>query len=124
MAEHDGHALNPSTAKCVTCALELNPDSLAVLVLAAPGAGIAVQAARLAGVSHVLSIEDAANAAPLAAVQAPQVAAVAAGFSHVLGPSTTFGKDLMPRVAALLDVGQLSDIMHVQPLYLRQELII
>ncbi len=65
----------------------------------------------------MLKIENAANAEPLAAVLAPQVAAVAANYTHVFGPSTTFGKDLMPRVAALLGVGQLSDIMAVESAY-------
>jgi electron transfer flavoprotein alpha subunit len=62
----------------------------------------------------VLTLDRAENAAPLAAVLAPQVAALAAGYTHVLGPSTTFGKDLMPRIAALLGVGQVSDLMSVE----------
>ena len=72
------------------------------------------QAAALAGVKRVLKVDNAANAEPLAAVLAPQVAALAANYTHVFGPSTTFGKDLMPRVAALLGVGQFSDIMAVE----------
>ncbi len=62
----------------------------------------------------MLAVENAANAHLLAAVLAPQIAALAGSFSHVLGPSTTFGKDLMPRVAALLDSAQISDIMAVE----------
>jgi electron transfer flavoprotein alpha subunit len=62
----------------------------------------------------VLIAEAAHNLHPLAAVLAPQIAAVAADYDYVFGPSTTFGKDLMPRVAALLNVGQVSDIMSVQ----------
>ncbi len=50
----------------------------------------------------------------MAAILAPQIAALARGFTHVFGPSTTFGKDLMPRVAALLDTAQVSDIMAVE----------
>jgi electron transfer flavoprotein alpha subunit len=65
----------------------------------------------------VLTVNNAANAEPLAAVVAPQVAAVAANYTHVFGPSTTFGKDLLPRVAALLGVGQLSDIMAIEGAY-------
>ena len=53
-------------------------------------------------------VENPANAHPLAAVYAPQVAKLASGYTHVFGPSTTFGKDLMPRVAALLGVPQVS----------------
>jgi electron transfer flavoprotein alpha subunit len=59
----------------------------------------------------VLRIDHAANQHAVAATLAPQVVQVAAGFTHVFGPSTTFGKDLMPRVAALLDAPQLSDVM-------------
>jgi electron transfer flavoprotein alpha subunit len=83
-------------------------------VLAADAGAVATQAAALAGVAKVLKVENAANAEPLAAVLAPQIAALAANYTHVFGPSTTFGKDLMPRVAALLGVGQLSDIMAVE----------
>jgi electron transfer flavoprotein alpha subunit len=62
----------------------------------------------------VLAVEHPANAHLLAATLAPQIAALANSFSHVLGPSTTFGKDLMPRIAALLDTAQISDIMAVE----------
>jgi electron transfer flavoprotein alpha subunit len=61
----------------------------------------------------VLSVSNAANAEPIAAILAPQIVAMASPYTHVFGPSTTFGKDLMPRVAALLGVGQISDIMAV-----------
>ena len=114
IAEHDGAKLNPSTAKCVTCAGKVPGATVDVLVLAADGAAVAAQAAAIAGVANVLVADNAANAEPIAAVQAPQVAKLAAGYTHVFGPSTTFGKDLMPRVAALLGVGQVSDIMSVE----------
>jgi electron transfer flavoprotein alpha subunit len=111
VAEHDGSRLNLSTAKCVSCATSFGSDGVDVAVLAADGSAIAAEAAAIEGVATVLQIDSPANAAPLAAVWAPQVVALAAGYSHVFGPSTTFGKDLMPRVAALLGTGQLSDIM-------------
>jgi len=114
IAEHDGAKLNPSTPKCVSCASKIGGSSIDVLVLAADGAAVAAQAATIAGVGKVLVADNAANAEPLAAVLAPQVAKLAAGYTHVLGPSTTFGKDLMPRVAALLGVGQVSDIAAVE----------
>ena len=113
VAEHDGARLNPSTSKCVTCAAKVPGASIDVLVLAADASAVAAQAAAIASVGKVLVVENAANAESIAAVLAPQVAKVAAGYSHVFGPSTTFGKDLMPRVAALLGVGQVSDIMGV-----------
>jgi electron transfer flavoprotein alpha subunit len=113
VAEHDGARLDPATAKCVRCALDLKPDALVVAVLAHGGADVAAQAARIGGVTGVVLIDAPSNAAPLAAVLAPQLASLAAGFTHLLGPSSTFGKDLMPRVAALLGVGQISDVLAV-----------
>jgi electron transfer flavoprotein alpha subunit len=93
--------------------MTLKPEALVVAVLAAGGAEIAAQAARLAGVTHVVHVDEAYNAAPLAAILAPQVKSLANGFTHVLGSSSTFGKDLLPRVAALLGVGQVSDVLEV-----------
>jgi electron transfer flavoprotein alpha subunit len=113
VAEHDGRTLNASTAKCVSCAVEIGAENVDVVVLAAEGQNVATQAAKLAGISRVLLVNRAENANALAAVLAPQIVEIASGYSHILGPSTTFGKDVMPRVAALLDVGQLSDIMAV-----------
>jgi electron transfer flavoprotein alpha subunit len=117
VAEHAGGKLNPSTAKSVTCASKIAGAEIDVLVLAASAGEVAQQAAALQGVKRVLTVENPANAEPLAAVLAPQVAAVAANYTHVFAPSTTFGKDLLPRVAALLDVSQLSDIMAVESAY-------
>ena len=111
VAEHDGEHLNLSTAKCVSCAVSFANDRIDVAVLAADGRAVAGEAAALEGVRTVLQIDHPANENSLAATWAPQIATLAADYSHVFGPSTTFGKDLMPRVAALLDVGQLSDIM-------------
>jgi electron transfer flavoprotein alpha subunit len=114
VAEHDGTKLNAATAKCVSCARAIPGAEITVAVLAVDGAAVASQAASLAGVTHVLRVDNPANTHALAAVLAPQVVALATGFSHVFGPSTTFGKDLMPRVAALLDAPQLSDVMAVE----------
>ncbi len=114
VAEHNGTQLNPSTAKSVTCARAI-PDALITIAVCATDAGaVATQAAQLAGVSRVVKVENPANAHLLAAVLAPQIAALAQTYSHVFGPSTTFGKDLMPRVAALLDTAQVSDIMAAE----------
>ena len=117
VAEHDGESLSSATAKCVRCALDLRPEALAVAVLAHDGARIAAQAARLRGVTEVLLVDAPHNGAPLAAVLAPQVASLAADFTHVLGPSSTFGKDVLPRAAALLGVGQISDVLAVVDAY-------
>jgi len=114
IAEHLGGKLNSSTARCVTCARDLKPDAIDVLVLADAPDAIAAEAAKIDGIANVLTVANAANAHALAAVYAPQVAAAAAnGYTHVFAPSTTFGKDLAPRVAALLGVAQVSDIMKV-----------
>ena len=114
VAEHEGGKLNPSTPKCVTCASHIPGATVDVLVLAADGAAVASQAAALAGVAKVLVVNNPANDHPLAAVLAPQIARIAESYTHVFGPSTTFGKDVMPRVAALLGVSQASDIMAAE----------
>ena len=114
VAEHDGAKLNPSTAKSVTCARGIQGAEIIVGVFAAKPDAVAAQAAQLAGVTRVLTIENAANEHALAAVLAPQVVALAKDYSHVFAASTTFGKDLMPRVAALLGTAQISDIMAVE----------
>ena len=98
----------------MSCAAKIPGAAIDVLVLAADSAAVAAQTAAIAGVGKVLAVDNPANAEPLAAVLAPQVAKLAADYTHVLGPSTTYGKDLMPRVAALLGVGQVSDIMAVE----------
>lgn len=114
VAEHLDGKLNAATARCVSCARAIKPDAIDVLVLSNAPDTIASQAAKLDGVSKVLTLARAQNAHPLAAVLAPQIAAAARnGYTHVLAPSTTFGKDVAPRVAALLGVGQVSDIMAV-----------
>lgn len=113
IAEHLDGKLNPATAKCVSAAKAVGGE-IHVAVLAADPAAVAAQAAQLDGVAKVLAVANAANAHPIAQVLAPQIAKLAEGYSHVFGPSTTFGKDLMPCVAALLGVAQVSDVMSVE----------
>ena len=114
VADHDGSKLNAGTARAVKAASSVPGSDVHVLVLAADGAAVAAAAAELVGVSKVLVANRAENANLMAAVLAPQVVEIAAGYSHVFGPSSSFGKDLMPRVAALLGVGQVSDLMSVE----------
>ena len=114
IAEHLNGQLNGATARCVSCASALHADAIDVLVLSDAGQAVAAQAAKISGVSKVLVSDNAANAHAIAQVLAPQIAQAAVGYSHVFGPSTTFGKDLMPCVAALLGVGQISDVMSVE----------
>ncbi|TAM64387.1 MAG: electron transfer flavoprotein subunit alpha/FixB family protein [Rhodanobacter sp.] len=114
IAEHLGGKLNSSTARAVSAAIAVKGEAIDVLVLADSADAIAAEAAKIEGVSRVLTVARSENAHALAAVLAPQIAKAAAGYSHVFVPSTTFGKDVAPRVAALLGVAQVSDVMSVE----------
>jgi electron transfer flavoprotein alpha subunit len=114
VAEHDGARLNLSTARCVSCARALSGAEITIAVCAADTSAVGAQAAQLEGVARVLAVANPANTHALAAVLAPQVVALAGPFTHVLGPSTTYGKDLMARVAGLLGAPQVSDIMGIE----------
>ncbi|MET0755273.1 MAG: electron transfer flavoprotein subunit alpha/FixB family protein, partial [Pseudoxanthomonas sp.] len=114
IAEHHDGKLNAATAKTVSAALALKPESIDIAVLAADPATVAAEAAQIAGVARILTVANPANAHALGQVLAPQIAKLAAGYTHVFGPSTTFGKDLMPCVAALLGTAQVSDVMSVE----------
>jgi electron transfer flavoprotein alpha subunit len=114
IAEHLDGKLNAATAKTVSAALALKPDSIDVAVLAADPISVGAQAAQISGVTKVLTVANPASEHAIAQVLAPQIAKLADGYSHVFGPSTTFGKDLMPCVAALLGVAQVSDVMAVE----------
>jgi electron transfer flavoprotein alpha subunit len=117
IGEHDGKALNPATAKCVTCATSIPEAEITIALFGADTSAVASQAAALAGVHAVVRVDREENRHPLAAIFAPQLAALAEEFTHVFGPSTSFGKDLMPRVAGLLGVAQVSDLMAVEGAY-------
>jgi electron transfer flavoprotein alpha subunit len=114
VAEHDGAKLNPATAKCVACASSIADSEITVAVFAADPASVASQAAHIDGVARVVTVTHAAYGRALAAELAPAVVELAKHYSHIFGPSTTFGKDLMPRVAALLGAPQLSDVMQAE----------
>lgn len=104
--------LNAGTAKVVAAAAAIGGE-ITVALLGANTAAAAEQASKLQGVSKVLKIERPENEHILSAVYAPQIVELAKGYSHLLFPGTAFGKDLAPRVAAKLDVQQVSDIMAV-----------
>ena len=114
VAETTGATLNPSTSKCVSCASEIDDSGADVVVFGNAVAEPASAAAAINGVARVLTVEKPEHEHALAALLAPELAELAADYDYVLGPSTTFGKDLMPRVAALLGVSQVSDIMAVE----------
>jgi electron transfer flavoprotein alpha subunit len=113
IAEHDGSALNPSVAKVVACAASIDGAEIDVVVMASDAGTIAQQASQIDSVSRVLTVERSENSHAISAVLAPQLVAMASAYTHIFGPSTTFGKDLMPHVAALLGVNQISDVMSV-----------
>lgn len=116
IAEHLDGKLNASTARTVSAAVAVKPDAIDVAVLAADPAAVAADAAQIAGVAKVLAVANPANQHAIAQVLGPQIAELAktGGYSHVFVPSTTFGKDLAPVIAALLGVAQVSDLMSVE----------
>ena len=113
VAEHLDGKLNAAITRTVSAAQALSPEVIDIAVLAADPSAVATEAAQLAGVAKVLAVANPVNTHAIAQVLAPQVAKLAEGYSHVFLPSTTFGKDLAPCVAALLGVAQVSDLMAV-----------
>jgi electron transfer flavoprotein alpha subunit len=113
VAEHDNAELKVDTLKAATAAAQIGGD-IQVLVAGHNCAAVAEQAAKVAGVSKVLIADNAAYEYGLAENVAALVLELAESFSHILAPATTTGKNFMPRVAALLDVEQVSDIIGVE----------
>lgn len=113
IAEHGNSVLKADTAKTVAAATQIGGD-IHVLVAGQGVESVAHAAATLAGVSKVLVADSSVYAHQLAEDVAALVVANAAGYSHILAPATTFGKNFLPRVAALLDVAQISDIIAVE----------
>ncbi|MBF0304708.1 MAG: electron transfer flavoprotein subunit alpha/FixB family protein [Alphaproteobacteria bacterium] len=112
VAEHDNAALKPATLNTVGAAAKIGGE-IAVLIAGKGCRAAALAAARVAGVSRVLLADSAAYEHPLAESLAPLVVGLAKDFGYVLAPATTMGKNLLPRVAALLDVAQISEICAV-----------
>jgi electron transfer flavoprotein alpha subunit len=116
VAEHDNKALKPATLHAVTAAAEIAEKAASevhILVAGKDCRAVAEAAAQIAGIAKVLLADDAAYDHGIAENWAPLIVKLASGYSHVLAPATTSGKNLMPRVAALLDVMQISDISAV-----------
>src|SRR5690625_4448794 len=112
IAEHDNKTLNPATLNTVAAAQALE-GPVHILVAGHDAQAVADAAAQVAGVEKVLLADAAALEHDLAENVAKQVQAVAEPYNHILFPSTTFGKNVAPRVAALLDVAQVSDVTAV-----------
>ena len=112
IAEHNNASIKGATLNTVTAALQCGGD-VHVLVAGHNAASAAAAAAQIAGVSRVLHAEGAGFEHGLAENMAAQVLAIASGYSHLLFPATASGKNIAPRVAAKLDVGQLSDVSKI-----------
>ena len=111
VSEHDNDALKGAVFNCIAAAGAIG--EVTVLIAGADCRAVAEEAAGISGVTHVLLAEDGAYKNQVAEAFAPLVIGLAADYSHILAPATTFGKNLLPRVAALLDVQQISEITGV-----------
>ena len=112
IAEHDGKSISPATRATIGAAKKIGGD-IDLLVAGQNIASVIASAQKLDGVKQVLHKDDASFAHPLAEVFAPFIEEMADAYSHVLAAATSFGKDVMPRVAALLDTQQISEITAV-----------
>ena len=113
IAEHDNNELKGSTLNTVTAASEIGGD-ISVLVAGSNSSTVAEQASSIAGIKSVIHVDDPLYENFLAEDLGNLVVAVADGFNYILAPATTFGKNFLPRVAAKLDVQQISDIISVE----------
>lgn len=112
VAEHDGTTISPATRAAIGAAQKIGGEIH--LLLAGHGiADVTASAAKLVGISQVLVEDDVLYAHPLAENLAPFITEVAGGYTHILAAATSVGKDVMPRVAALLDMQQISEITSV-----------
>ncbi|OYW81380.1 MAG: electron transfer flavoprotein subunit alpha [Polynucleobacter sp. 32-46-5] len=112
IAEHDNVSLKAATLNVVSAALQCSPE-VDILLAGYGSDAAAAAAAKITGVRKVIQIEDAALADQLAEPLAAQILSIASDYSHILAPATASGKNVLPRVAAKLDVAQLSDITKV-----------
>jgi electron transfer flavoprotein alpha subunit len=113
IAEHDNQTLRNATLNAITAAARVG-DDIHVLVAGAQCAKVSEQAARVAGVTRVLAADAAHYGHALAENLAALIVKVAGQYSHIVAPATTTAKNVMPRVAALLDVAQISDVIAVE----------
>ena len=113
IAEHDNNELKGSTLNTVTAASEIGGD-VSVLVVGSDSSSVAEQASKISGINSVIHVDDPIYKNFLAEDLGNLVVSVADGFDYILAPATTFGKNFLPRVAAKLDVQQISDIISVE----------
>lgn len=112
IAEHDGNSITPATRATIGAAQKIGGE-IHLLLAGHNIAGVTAAAKTIAGITQVLVEDDALYAHPLAENLAPFIAQFGSGYSHILAAATSVGKDVMPRVAALLDVQQISEITQV-----------
>ncbi|MFQ6163543.1 electron transfer flavoprotein subunit alpha/FixB family protein [Sinorhizobium meliloti] len=112
LADHDNKTLSDQTAKALTAATKIGGD-VHVLVAGAGASAVADEAAKLSGVANVLVAADAALSHSLAEPLAALIVSLAGSYDVILAAATSVGKNVMPRVAALLDVAQVSEIIEV-----------
>jgi electron transfer flavoprotein alpha subunit len=113
VAEHDNNEIKGSTLNTVTAASKIGGD-VSVLVAGSESSSAAEQASKIAGITSVIHVDDPIYKNFLAEDLGNLVASIAEGFDYILAPATTFGKNFLPRVAAKLDVQQISDIISVE----------
>ena len=113
VAEHDNNEIKGSTLNTVTAASKIGGD-VSVLVAGSESSSAAEQASKIAGISSVIHVDDPIYKNFLAEDLGNLVASIAEGFNYILAPATTYGKNFLPRVAAKLDVQQISDIISVE----------
>ncbi len=113
IAEHNNEALNPNTGQCVTAATELGLP-IDILVVGSGCEGVAKQAAALAGLNKVFLADDPSLEHQLAEDLSTIIVSAAGDYDNIISPATTAGKNLIPRVAALLDVQPVSDVMAIE----------
>jgi electron transfer flavoprotein alpha subunit len=112
VADHDGAALKPATLNAVTAALKMG-GAVEILVAGAGIAGVAAEAAKIAGIAKVLAADDASLGHALPENLANLLVKLAAGRTHIVAAATAVNKNAMPRAAALLDAMQISEIVEV-----------
>jgi len=113
IGEHDNATLRPSTLNTVTAAAALGTE-VDLLIAGADCISVTDEASKVGSVSRVLVADDASFSDGLAENIAPLIASIAGNYSHVLAPATTYGKNILPRASALLDVQQISDISGIE----------
>lgn len=113
IGEHDNSTLRPSTLNTVTAAAALGTE-VDLLIAGADCSSVTDEASKVESVSRVLVSDDPSFADGLAENIAPLIASIAGNYSHVLAPATTYGKNILPRASALLDVQQISDISGIE----------